>query len=456
MTRTIPLAALTAAPVLAALGGLAALGLLAWPAAAAAAACGVAASAAVSGHVQRHLRRVAERAGPDPGREGPPGPPSSRLFAGLDAALHSARAEHARELRRLRGRLDFAETVLGNLPYPLILVDDERRVVSTTVGVTEVIGPATPGSDLSSVLRDPGILDAVDRVLAGGGRELVEMESLGPVRAAFSVQMQVLDPLPGGERAVVLALHDITENKRIHEARTDFVANASHELKTPLAVLAACTNTLQGAARDDPGGQRRFVAMMAAQITRMTRLIEDLLSLSQIEMNERVPPDGSVDLPGLLDEVARSLRPLAAERGIGIEVEAGPAGPEVPGDPAEIAQLFHNLVENAVRYSGDGSTVRISARDSAKVDGVEASVADDGPGIPEEHLPRLTERFYRVDAVRSRELGGTGLGLAIVKHIVGRHRGLLDIESEPGRGSVFTVHLPAPGRRGGGAGVTQV
>ncbi len=434
LKRAMAPAALAAAPALAALAVLVLFGPLSWPAAALA---GGACLAALAVLADRALSHLAGLANPDESS----GRRRSWLFPELAAAFRLAKIESARRLRVQEDRAESAEAILDNLPYPLVLIDGDRRILRATVGVTDLIGSATPGADLSSILRDPGVLASVDRVLAGGDREAAELENLLPVRSVLSVRIQKLLLPPDDRPAAVIAVHDITEIRRIHQARADFVANASHELKTPLAVLAACAGTLQGPARDDPEARSRFIGMMDTHIGRMTRLIEDLLSLSQIEMNERTPPDGVVDLPELLSDVAGSLQLPASKRGIRIEIEDALVRPAIRGDAEELAQVFQNLLDNAIKYSGEDSVVRVVARDEGT--DAEVSVVDDGPGIADEHLARLTERFYRVDAERSRELGGTGLGLAIVKHVVNRHRGRLDVASEPGRGSTFTVRLPA-------------
>ena len=249
----------------------------------------------------------------------------------------------------------------------------------------------------------------------------------------------------------MIALFDITEIKKTQKMRTDFVANASHELRTPLAVLSGSIKTLQGPARGDREGQAKFLDMMEQHTTRMTRLIDDLLSLSRIELSASTRPEGEIDLADILTNIAAVLEEAAARRHIDIVFEPGLGDHRITGDAVEITQLFQNLVDNAVKYSDENSSVRIVTREARNPFGVkgaeesqyiEISVIDRGPGISAEHLPRLTERFYRVDAARSREMGGTGLGLAIVKHIVGRHRGRLDVKSVEGEGSTFTVFLP--------------
>jgi two-component system phosphate regulon sensor histidine kinase PhoR len=236
--------------------------------------------------------------------------------------------------------------------------------------------------------------------------------------------------------------------------RSDFIANASHELRTPISVLLGCIQTLRGSARDDPEAQAEFFGLMQTQAERMSRLVDDLLSLSRIELNEHTLPSEQVDVPHIVRQVVEALAFNAQARGIRIETDFPGELPTIPGDPDELSQVFQNLIDNAVKYGAEDSIVRITARVARddippSLPGESACLAiairDHGEGIPPEHLPRLTERFYRVDTARSRELGGTGLGLAIVKHVVNRHRGALTIDSEPGEGSIFTVFLPAAG-----------
>jgi two-component system phosphate regulon sensor histidine kinase PhoR len=241
----------------------------------------------------------------------------------------------------------------------------------------------------------------------------------------------------------------------------DFIANASHELRTPLAAVTGFIETLSGPAKDDAAAREQFLGIMAVEAARMRRLIEDLLSLSRIELNEHVPPLGEVSLEAIVREAATALTPLAKADRITISVDAAEGLPKVAGERDELIQLFQNLIHNAIKYGRDNGQITISLRQmpSAGRRGSEALVVagvhDDGEGIPPEAIPRLTERFYRVDVRRSRERGGTGLGLAIVKHIVNRHNGKLTIESRVGEGSTFTVSLPAS-RKPVDAAVTEV
>jgi two-component system phosphate regulon sensor histidine kinase PhoR len=244
---------------------------------------------------------------------------------------------------------------------------------------------------------------------------------------------------------VVIVLRDVTQRQRVEQMRVDFVANASHELRTPLASLLGFVETLQGPARNDPAAREKFLDIMRAQANRMSRLIDDLLSLSRIELNAHVQPDKPVDLNMVVGHVADTLGPLAHDRSVVLSVDKRVPALEVRGERDELIRVFENLVENAIKYGASGGRVEITLDSVPKPQGkgldAVVTVRDFGPGIEAEHVPRLTERFYRVDAAKSREKGGTGLGLAIVKHIVARHRGRLGIESVPGEGTVFSVKI---------------
>jgi two-component system phosphate regulon sensor histidine kinase PhoR len=254
------------------------------------------------------------------------------------------------------------------------------------------------------------------------------------------------------DRLVVLRIRDLTALRRAEELRADFVANASHELRTPLAAVTGFIDTLRGHAKDDKPARERFLEIMSVEAGRMRRLIDDLLSLTRIELNEHNPPAGEVDVVAVAHEAVAPLTPLAESDRIRLHIE--PHEPLiVVGDRDELTQVFQNLIHNAIKYGREDGDVRVrfgrgeplSKRESAGM--VFVAVEDQGEGIPREAIPRLTERFYRVDVKRSRERGGTGLGLAIVKHILNRHQGRLQIESTPGEGSTFTVFLPAAPRR---------
>jgi two-component system phosphate regulon sensor histidine kinase PhoR len=414
--------------------------------------------------LERYIRwlrgtKLEERELPDP-----PGQGSGFLAPGLREALGDTAHERQRRRRELTAAIEGSEAVLNALPDPLLLLDDNRRIVRANPPARALYGERIAGRDLTAVTRHPSLLEAVDAVLesarktargaAGeesGKARLVEFVLPGDMERFFSAQVTPLPkPTPEGT-TVLVALHELTGMKRAEQMRADFVANASHELRTPLSSLLGFIETLRGAAREDEAARERFLAIMLEQAQRMSRLIEDLLSLSRIELDEHSPPRETCDLGRVLESAVGALGPQADAKDITIDLDVGHLG-EAVGDRDQLAQVFQNLIDNAIKYGRTGSTVQVVARPAAQrggraarqvgPDGIAVSVIDQGEGIARAHLTRLTERFYRVDAARSRELGGTGLGLAIVKHIVNRHRGQLEIESEPGQGSTFTVYLP--------------
>jgi two-component sensor histidine kinase len=244
---------------------------------------------------------------------------------------------------------------------------------------------------------------------------------------------------------MLMTFHDQTPLRRVEEMRADFVANASHELRTPLAALSGFIDTLQGPAKEDAKARERFLGIMHTQATRMARLIDDLLSLSRVELSAHVRPDACVDIVPIIRQVADGLEPLAGERQVAIEIDLPETPVTIAGDREELLRLFENLIENALKYGASGGRVIVSLTQATSGEGapeVRIMVRDFGPGIAPEHLPRLTERFYRVDVGDSRAQGGTGLGLSLVKHILNRHRGRLLIESVPKNGAVFTACFP--------------
>jgi len=275
----------------------------------------------------------------------------------------------------------------------------------------------------------------------------VEYSERVPIDRWFEVIVKPVrrDPKLRMPDLVLMTFHDLTPLRRVEEMRADFVANASHELRTPLAALSGFIETLQGSAREDAKARERFLPIMQEQARRMARLIDDLLSLSRIELNAHLQPQTTADVSAVVRQVADALQVLATERSVAIDIKAPDEPLVVIGDRDELTRVFENLIENALKYGGGGKRVEITLEHADAVDGPREAVVvvrDFGAGIPPEHLPRLTERFYRVDVGHSRAEGGTGLGLALVKHIVSRHRGRLQIESTLGQGAVFTVRLP--------------
>ncbi len=344
----------------------------------------------------------------------------------------TARSALIEQLRRADG------TVVERLPDPLIVLAEDRSVRRANSAAR-----AAFGADMPAVLRHPELRAAIDRAFVSEMPQTAEVTLHVPVPREVHAAVVPMDPpIADGGRAVVV-LSDRSRERAVERMRADFVANVSHELRTPLASLIGFIDTLRGPAADDPPAQQRFLGIMGEQAARMNRLIDDLLSLSRIELIEHQAPSGTVDLYGLATRLAASFEPRLRERSVTLDLCLPDELPEVIGDADQLTQVLQNLLDNAVKYGRAGGTVRLDAAVTAPGrPGVVLTVADQGAGIPREHLPRLTERFYRVDTGRSRAVGGTGLGLAIVKHIVNRHRGNLSIESEEGIGTTVSVWLP--------------
>jgi len=331
------------------------------------------------------------------------------------------------------------------MPDPAILLNAAGQVLYCNAPARGLFASLREGSHISSVIRTPEFLDAVSAAPLRGRAVTVTYAERVPVGRRMAATVAPLTRGSEPDSDILVLLRDLTEIERINQMRADFIANASHELRTPLASLRGFIETLQAAAKDDPKARERFLAIMAEQASRMTRLIDALLSLSRVEMNAHVPPSGRVDLNDVLDHLRDTLEPLARESGGNLQIGRFPRPAIVRADRDELVQVFQNLVQNALRYGVRGGQIRIEPKPTAPVGRLPGryavSVIDQGPGIAPEHLPRLTERFYRIDVASSREKGGTGLGLAIVKHILNRHRGELAIASQPGKGSTFTVLL---------------
>lgn len=360
-----------------------------------------------------------------------------------------------------------------------------RRVVLANGAARELFRIQREGALLVSALREPSVLEAVDEALFGGIARTTDYAGVGAQTRHWRALTRPLPPPAGdGATLALLVLRDETDVRRMELMRVDFLANASHELKTPLASLAGFIETLKGHARDDPKARDRFLDIMAVQADRMSRLVADLLSLSRIELNEHVPPSGRVDLARAAVDVMDAVSILSAERSVTVRMEDRDLSAPVHGDRDEIVQVVQNLVDNAIKYSPSGDTVDIVIRPDVTLDEAAApwsggnreggvtrlplvtpdreagkryaaiTVRDHGPGMAREHLPRLTERFYRVEGQKSGERQGTGLGLAIVKHIVNRHRGGLTVESAPGQGAVFTAYFPVALKSGSQTSLT--
>ena len=336
--------------------------------------------------------------------------------------------------------------VLGGLSIAIVFVDGDRRIIFANATAQDRFGRDLVGQDFVRAVRHPDCLGALDEVLNGKSRAQVVIAMQPPVKLTMQITVTRLaaDAVP--DARAVICIEDISHVVEAEQMRSDFVANVSHELRSPLTSLSGFIETLQGPARDDEEARARFLDLMHGEASRMIRLIGDLLSLSKVEAVERIAPTSRADVRALLQRVIKTLQVQAEQEHKTILLNAPSDVPDVAGEEDELTQVFQNLIENALKYGAPDTEVTVDvskANTSAGFPGPALSIAirDRGEGIASHHIPRLTERFYRVDTGRSRDKGGTGLGLAIVKHIVNRHRGKLDIRSVPGEGSTFTVML---------------
>ena len=345
-------------------------------------------------------------------------------------------------------RARLIEALIGGLPQPAIVLDREGRVITFNPAARGVAPALRSGEPALIALRMPELVDAIRRAGKRREQQRVEFFERVPLDRWFEAFVTpVTLPETDGTQAELLLMtfNDLTPLRRVEEMRADFIANASHELRTPLAALLGFIETLQGPAKNDTAAREKFLAIMQQQAARMARLIDDLLSLSRIELNAHLTPNTPVDLAPLVRQVTDGLQTLARDRQVEVRM-AIPAEPVmVLGDRDELIRALENLVENALKYGAAGKRVDVTlSRAQTRAGAPEARIAirDFGPGIAPEHLPRLTERFYRVDVADSRSQGGTGLGLSLVKHVLNRHGGRVSIESVPGQGATFTMHLP--------------
>ena len=340
------------------------------------------------------------------------------------------------------------ESLIGGLPGPAIVLGRDGRVIAFNAAASAIAPALRRGEAALITLRMPELVEAIRRATASRTAQRVEFFERVPLDRwfeAFVTPVKLATVGDGRSDILLMTFNDLTPLRRVEEMRADFIANASHELRTPLAALLGFIETLQGPAKDDSVARAKFLAIMQGQATRMARLIDDLLSLSRIELNAHLQPNTPLDLAPIMRQVADGLQTLARDRDVVIKVAAPQDALIVLGERDELIRALENLVENALKYGAAGKRVDITLTRSqtrAGTSEVRLAVRDYGPGIAPEHLPRLTERFYRVDVADSRAQGGTGLGLALVKHVLTRHGGRLNIESTPGEGATFTMHLP--------------
>lgn len=334
------------------------------------------------------------------------------------------------------------------LTDPCFVLDRRAVVVHANAAARQQYTNVLPGNPITFSLRNPELVQAIDAVIRSGTTRTIELHETLPSETWDKVIVAPLrregaDWFEDEARQLVVTMQSLTELKRVDALRSDFIANASHELRTPLASLLGFIDTLLGPAAKDAAAREKFLGIMRGQAERMSKLIDDLLSLSRIEMHQHVRPTGSIDLAGLLREVREGLmtQAKAAELDIVLSLPSGTA--ITTGDRSQLYEVFENLLDNAIKYGADGKTIEVSLTPAGRA-GFQhmVTVVDHGPGVAPEYVPRLTERFYRMDADISRKKKGTGLGLAIVKHIVNRHRGQLVIRSKVGEGMRVDVLLP--------------
>lgn len=380
-----------------------------------------------------------------------------------DLSFIGSAAELSEALKRLQASWDVKkkqmetiiterEILVDTLPDILIMMNDEKKVVRTNRAARAIFGQNLAGKQLKDVIPNPYLLDAITSVIQDlKGRE-IEFRIEDPVIRDFLAIIERFPVPTAGGISTVITMNDITELKSVEQMRADFVANASHELRTPLASIKGFVETLLGPAKDDETAREEFLKIMLEQSDRMQQLIGDLLSLSKIEMNAHSIPTESIDLANIVRKESDNLKRQADNKNMRLVVNIHDNLPPVKGEGNELGQVVHNLISNAIKYGYADSDVTVNVKATTELPQdlnmrnltrvVQLSVRDQGEGIPKQHLPRLMERFYRVDSARTRQVGGTGLGLAIVKGIVSRHRGAITIDSVVGEGSTFTAYLP--------------
>jgi two-component system, OmpR family, phosphate regulon sensor histidine kinase PhoR len=329
--------------------------------------------------------------------------------------------------------------VVEALPDTALVISEGGIILAANAHSSTFFNGDAAGKHLTTILRAPSILQAVNDAILQAKASQVSHLVRTPVQRSYDVHISPMGVVENDERIALLILRDLTYEEQIERMRSDFVANASHELRTPLASLTGFIETMQGAAKNDTKAKDEFLILMKAQADRMARLIDDLLSLSRIEISEHVPPTEHADLRHVATQAIDLLAPMARDFDCNVRIDL-PQNLPVIGDASQLSQVMYNLIENAIKYAGIGKAIEIGG--SIQNGMAVLSVRDYGPGIAAHHVPRLTERFYRVSVQDSRNRGGTGLGLAITKHILNRHRGKLVIQSEVGTGSTFSIHLP--------------
>ncbi len=386
---------------------------------------------------------------------------SSALFAFVSAAcglawasapLAKEREQNAKVARsktaKRKNEKIIWEQLIESIPDPVFILGPQNKLLYANEQAKNIFNIKSLGVGISAIIRTPKLLEAIDAVTESKEKKKIQLVERTPIERQFTVNIAWLAREDKSDPTILVHFRDLTEQERLNRMRADFIANASHELRTPIASLLGFVETLQGPAKNDEVAREKFLGIMAVQGRRMTNLVDDLLSLSRVEMNAHKIPNEKVDLVTLLHNTMDSLTPLAEQQNIKLEFEEPEEEFVAIGEEDELSQVFQNLVHNAIKYGksdGEGYVRLFLAhikRDKNKQEQIKVIVEDNGIGIASHHIPRLTERFYRADIEQSREKGGTGLGLAITKHIITRHRGELKVNSRKGHGSIFSVLLP--------------
>jgi two-component system phosphate regulon sensor histidine kinase PhoR len=377
---------------------------------------------------------------------------ASHPLAPLAHLLNRIADEHQRSHDALRAERDRLSSILDGMGEGVLLTDADERIVLANRAFRSMalVGDDAIGKPVIEAVRSAALKEALDAASEQNEAVVREIELGRVLPRKLLVRVSPMPFAPAGERqtesgGLIAVFHDVTDLRRLETIRTDFVANVSHELRTPVTAISTAAETLLGGALGDPEAATDFVQVIDRNATRLRHLVDDLLDLSRLESKGFKLAVSDLEVHPILVHVASLLKEPAARRKISIAVE----GSDAPGlrariDRRALEQVLSNLLDNAIKYAGEGARVTLRARSEGP--SVVITVADDGVGISPAHLGRLFERFYRVDTGRSRELGGTGLGLSIVKHLVERMSGAIEVESEPGKGSCFTICLPASSR----------
>jgi two-component system, OmpR family, phosphate regulon sensor histidine kinase PhoR len=370
----------------------------------------------------------------------------------LSGALNRLQLSWENKRQEMETVITEREILVDTLPDILIMTNDDKMVVRTNRAARNIFGQNLAHRPLREIIPNEQLMNVITAVIEDLQGQEVEFHMEEPLAKDFHAIIERF-PIPSeGGISIVITLTDITQQKRIQRMRADFVANASHEIRTPLASIIGFIETLRGPAKDDANARDEFLKVMADQAERMSKLVNDLLSLSKIEMNAHTSPTSKVDLLRIVRSEKQHFEWACKQKNVTLRLNLNDNLPPTRGDDEELAQVVRNLLGNAIKYTNADTEVVITTRltsslpDDPMVRNLSRaicfSVRDHGEGISKEHIPRLTERFYRVDTARTRKVGGTGLGLAIVKHVLNRHLGIMTIDSEEGQGSTFNVFLP--------------